>query len=367
MTSSGDVYRRAESGEPPSSALLDTRGTRERLQRYVYTGGPSTSGEQGELCSSPGRDRRAARERLQRDDYTEHHPSTDKYGEPPPSPQGGTYAARGQPHRDVNTGGAPISGPLPGTGASADDVDTRTETRERVDQPSSSPPPDRWEARDLRRDVNAEGPPSFTEAPFLAWKGVRAGALLPPPLPLAVVGHRSASFRVMSTLGGGGGGALPFRRQLVDVQMEASIAVTAMTGALLPPPPSRLAHGALRVGLSVTSTQGRVAGTPLVTLHWLSGAHQRDEARTHCVVIQTARHVVHAVGQTRADRRDCLTTLETRRASLRQGQRVAEGDNPVVGLGEGPPPPCLDLLLEGRVFKDRLGRGGRLSELYPEL
>ncbi|KAL8591538.1 hypothetical protein ACOMHN_055505 [Nucella lapillus] len=110
--------------------------------------------------------------------------------------------------------------------------------------------------------------------------------------------------------------------------MEASIAVTAMTGALLPPPPSRLAHGALRAGLSVTSTQGRVAGTPLVTLHWLSGAHQRDEARTHCVVIQTARHVVHAVGQTRADRRDCLTTLETRRASLRQAQRVAEGDNP---------------------------------------
>ncbi|KAL8579865.1 hypothetical protein ACOMHN_062569 [Nucella lapillus] len=103
-----------------------------------------------------------------------------------------------------------------------------------------------------------------------------------------------------------------------------------MTGALLPPPPSRLAHGALRAGLSVTSTQGRVAGTPLVTLHWLSGAHQRDEARTHCVVIQTARHVVHAVGQTRADRRDCLTTLETRRASLRQGQRVAEGDNPAV-------------------------------------
>ncbi|KAL8575864.1 hypothetical protein ACOMHN_014869 [Nucella lapillus] len=103
-----------------------------------------------------------------------------------------------------------------------------------------------------------------------------------------------------------------------------------MTGALLPPPPSRLAHGALRAGLSVTSTQGRVAGTPLVTLHWLSVAHQRDEARTHCVVIQTARHVVHAVGQTRADRRDCLTTLETRRASLRQAQRVAEGDNPVV-------------------------------------
>ncbi|KAL8604577.1 hypothetical protein ACOMHN_013357 [Nucella lapillus] len=102
-----------------------------------------------------------------------------------------------------------------------------------------------------------------------------------------------------------------------------------MTGALLPPPPSRLAHGALRAGLSVTSTQGRVAGTPLVTLHWLSGAHQRDEARTHCVVIQTARHVVHAVGQTRADRRDCLTTLETRRASLRQAQRVVEGDNPV--------------------------------------
>ncbi|KAL8573844.1 hypothetical protein ACOMHN_029292 [Nucella lapillus] len=42
------------------------------------------------------------------------------------------------------------------------------------------------------------------EAPFLAWKGVRAGALLPPPLPLAVVRHLSASFRVMSTLGGGG-------------------------------------------------------------------------------------------------------------------------------------------------------------------
>ncbi|KAL8625431.1 hypothetical protein ACOMHN_018576 [Nucella lapillus] len=36
MTSSGDVYRRAESGEPPSSPLLDTRGARERLQRYVY-------------------------------------------------------------------------------------------------------------------------------------------------------------------------------------------------------------------------------------------------------------------------------------------------------------------------------------------
>ncbi|KAL8564295.1 hypothetical protein ACOMHN_050906 [Nucella lapillus] len=169
MTSSGDVYRRAESGEsgePPSSPLPDTRGARERLQRYVYTGGPSTSGEHGELCSSPGRDRRAARERLQRDDYTEPHPSTDKYGEPPPSPQGGTYAARGQPHRDVNTGGAPISGPPPGTGASADDVDTRTETRERVDQPSSSPPPDRREARDLRRDVNAEGPPSFPGSPL---------------------------------------------------------------------------------------------------------------------------------------------------------------------------------------------------------
>ncbi|KAL8582889.1 hypothetical protein ACOMHN_043482 [Nucella lapillus] len=103
-----------------------------------------------------------------------------------------------------------------------------------------------------------------------------------------------------------------------------------MTGALLPPPSSRLAHGALRAGLSVTSTQGRVAGTPLVTLHWLSGAHQRDEARTHCVVIQTARYVVHAVGQTRADRRDCLTTLETRRAGLRQAQRVVEGDNPVL-------------------------------------
>ncbi|KAL8559710.1 hypothetical protein ACOMHN_002243 [Nucella lapillus] len=178
------------------------------------------------------------------------------------------------------------------------------------------------------------------EAPFLAWKGVRAGALLPPPLPLAVVRHRSASFRVMSTLGGG---ALPFRRQLVDVQMEASIAVTAMTGALLPPPPSRLAHGALRAGLSVTSTQGRVAGTPLVTLHWLSGAHQRDEARTHCVVIQTARHVVHAVGQTPADRRDCLTTLETRRASLRQAQRVAEGDNPVNIKFSSARPDCRSL------------------------
>ncbi|KAL8591629.1 hypothetical protein ACOMHN_030515 [Nucella lapillus] len=123
MTSSGDVYRRAESGEsggPPSSPLPDTRGAWERLQRYVYTGGPSTSGEQGELCSSPGRDRRAARERLQRDDYTECHPSTDKYGEPPPSPQGGTYARRGQPHHDVNTGWAPVSGPPPGTGASRD-------------------------------------------------------------------------------------------------------------------------------------------------------------------------------------------------------------------------------------------------------
>ncbi|KAL8585714.1 hypothetical protein ACOMHN_049060 [Nucella lapillus] len=155
-----------ESGEPPSSQLPDTRGARERLQRYVYMGGPSTSGEQGELCSSPGRDRRAARERVQRDDYMERHPSTDKYGEPPPSPQGGTCAARGQPDRDVNTGGAPISGPLPGTGASADDVDTQTETRERVDQPSSSTPPDRREARDLRRDVNAEGPPSFTGSPL---------------------------------------------------------------------------------------------------------------------------------------------------------------------------------------------------------
>ncbi|KAL8622815.1 hypothetical protein ACOMHN_026936 [Nucella lapillus] len=326
MTSSGDVYRRAESGEPPSSPLLDTRGARERLQRHVYMGGPSTSGEQGELCSSPGRDRRAARERLQRDDYTERHPSTDKYGEPPPSPQGGTYAARGQPHRDVNTGGAPISGPPPGTGASADDVDTRTETRERVDQPSSSPPPDRWEARDLRRDVNAEGPPSFTGSPLPRLErgeSRRSPPSSPPP------GSRAAPVSQLQSDVNSGGGALPFRRQLVDVQMEASIAVTAMTGALLPPPPSRLAHGALRAGLSVTSTQGRVAGTPLVTLHWLSGAHQRDEARTHCVVIQTARHVVHAVGQTRADRRDCLTTLETRRASLRQGQRVAEGDNPV--------------------------------------
>ncbi|KAL8559071.1 hypothetical protein ACOMHN_008259 [Nucella lapillus] len=55
----------------------------------------------------------------------ERHPSTDKYGEPPPSPQGGTYAARGQPHRDVNTGGAPVSGPPPGTGASRDHVGGR--------------------------------------------------------------------------------------------------------------------------------------------------------------------------------------------------------------------------------------------------
>ncbi|KAL8582752.1 hypothetical protein ACOMHN_061631 [Nucella lapillus] len=212
---------------------------------------------------------------------------------------------------------------------SADDVDTRTETRERVEQHSSSPPPDRREARDLRRDVNAEGTPSFPGSPLPRLEKDESGrsppSSPPPGSRAAVVRQGSTSFRVMSTLGG----ALPFRRQLVDVQMEASIAVTAMTGALLPPPPSRLAHGALRAGLSVTSTQGRVAGTPIVTLHWLSGAHQRDEARTHCVVIQTARHVVHAVGQTRADRRDCLTTLETGRASLQQAQRVAEGDNPV--------------------------------------
>ncbi|KAL8616743.1 hypothetical protein ACOMHN_017781 [Nucella lapillus] len=207
MTSSGDVYRRAESGEsgePPSSPLPDTRGARERLQRYVYTGGPSTSGEQGELCSSPGRGRRAARERLQRDDYTERHPSTDKYGEPPPSPQGGTYAARGQPHRDVNTRGAPISGPPPGTGASADDVDTRTETRERVDQPSSSPPPDRREARDLRRDVNAEGPPSFTGSPLPRLErgeSRRSPPSSPPP------GSRAAPVsQLQSDVNSGGGG-----------------------------------------------------------------------------------------------------------------------------------------------------------------
>ncbi|KAL8584890.1 hypothetical protein ACOMHN_043527 [Nucella lapillus] len=203
---------------------------------------------------------------------------------------------------------------------SADDVDTRTETRERVDQPSSSPPPDRREARDLRRDVNAEGPPSFPGSPLPRLERGESGRSPPSSPP---PGSRAARVnQLQSDVNSGGGGG-------VDVQMEASMAVTAMTGALLPPPPLRLAHGALRAGLSVTSTQGRVAGTPLVTLHWLSGAHQRDEVRTHCVVFQTARHVVHAVGQTRADRRDCLTTLETHRASLRQAQRVAEGDNPV--------------------------------------
>ncbi|KAL8601819.1 hypothetical protein ACOMHN_020554 [Nucella lapillus] len=92
---------------------------------------------------------------------------------------------------------------------SADDVDTRTETRERVDQPSSSPPPDRREARDLRRDVNAEGPPSFPGSPLPRLERGESGRSPPPPLPLAVVGHGSTSFRVMSTLGGGGGGPFP--------------------------------------------------------------------------------------------------------------------------------------------------------------
>ncbi|KAL8590041.1 hypothetical protein ACOMHN_007066 [Nucella lapillus] len=34
--------------------------------------------------------------------------------------RGGMHAARGQPHRDVNTGGAPVSSPPPGTGVSRD-------------------------------------------------------------------------------------------------------------------------------------------------------------------------------------------------------------------------------------------------------
>ncbi|KAL8585713.1 hypothetical protein ACOMHN_049059 [Nucella lapillus] len=202
MTSSGDVYRQAESGEsgePPSSPLPDTRGAWERLQRYVYMGGPSTSGE-----DVTGRDRRAARERLQRD--MERHPSTDKYREPPPSPQGGTYAARGQPDRDVNTGGAPISGPPPGTGASADDVDTRTETRERVDQPSSSPSPDRREARDLRRDVNAEGPPSFTGSPLPRLERGESGRS-PPSSPSP--GSRGARVNQLQSDVNSGGGGFP--------------------------------------------------------------------------------------------------------------------------------------------------------------
>ncbi|KAL8622823.1 hypothetical protein ACOMHN_026944 [Nucella lapillus] len=100
-------------------------------------------------------------------------------------------------------------------------------------------------------------------------------------------------------------------------------------GDLHHPPPSHLAHGSQGAGLSVTSTQGRVAGTPLMTLHWLSGARQRS-----VVGISPCRHPgskAHGAcgGPDRVDRRDCLTTWETRCESLRQAQRMAEGDNPV--------------------------------------
>ncbi|KAL8594181.1 hypothetical protein ACOMHN_030075 [Nucella lapillus] len=86
---------------------------------------------------------------------------------------------------------------------SADDVDTRTQTRERVDQPSSSPPPDRREARDLRRDVNAEGPRSFPGSPLPRLERGESGRSPPSSPP---PGSRSRVNQLQSDVNSGGGG-----------------------------------------------------------------------------------------------------------------------------------------------------------------
>ncbi|KAL8563873.1 hypothetical protein ACOMHN_034252 [Nucella lapillus] len=166
------------------------------------------------------------------------------------------------------------------------------------------------------------------ESPFLAWKGVRAGALLPPPLPLAVVRHGSTSFRVMSTLGGGSPSLpSPTGRRADGGQYRSD------GNDRGPPSSSSLAPG-------TRGTQGRPQR------HVYTGTGGRNSPRDDTLAERRAstgqgedplcrhpdskaRGARGGPDTSRQDKRYCLTTLETRRASLQQAQRVAEGDNPV--------------------------------------